>query len=139
MESDTAEVPVILALLLLIGCGPERYTSVDQCESLSGGARQDTCWADTLPALFKTDRAKAERLTKERVQDARVRDFIWLSVTRDVDPGSMRYCEFIEEAAMKERCRVLVSRPHLHRELTGKGGEGPGAGGAPAGGAPQTP
>lgn len=127
---------MILVLTLLMGCGPERYGSVDQCESMSAGASQDTCWADTLPNLFRTDRAKAERLTKDKVQDSRVRDFIWLTVTRDVDPGSMRYCEFIEEPAMKERCRVLVSRPHLHRELTGKGGQGPGAGGTPAGGKP---
>ncbi len=111
---------MVLALLLLVGCGPEHFTSVDQCESVSSGARQDTCWAETLPELFRTERARAERMTKDRVGDSRVRDFIWLTVTRDVDPGSMRYCEFIEEAAMKDRCRVLVSRPHLHRELTGK-------------------
>ena len=128
---------MILALLLLLGCGSDHFVKVDECESLASGARQDTCWSETLPNLFRTDRARAERLTKERVSDPRVRDFIWLSVTRDVDPGSTRYCELIEETAMKERCRVLVSRPHLHRELTGKGGNGPGAGGAPAGGQPE--
>lgn len=109
-----------LALLLALGCSPERYTSVDQCEALSSGARQDTCWAEVLPELYRTERDRAERLTRERVSDARVRDYIYLTVTRDVDPSSMRYCDAIEDRALKDRCRVLVSRPHLHRELGGR-------------------
>lgn len=111
---------MVALLLLLLGCGPSRYTSADQCADLSSGARQDDCWSQTLPALFGTDRARAERLTRESVSDPRVRDYIYLTVTRDVDPGSMKYCELIQEAALKERCRVLVSRPHLHRELSGQ-------------------
>lgn len=131
---------MIAILLLALGCTPEEFTSVDQCEAMSGGASQDACWAETLPALYRTERARAETLTRERVSDPRVRDYIYLTVTRDVDPGSIRYCEMIEETALKERCRVLVSRPHLHRELSGKpaqpyapGDKGP-PGQAPKGG-----
>ncbi len=107
-------------LFLALGCSEERFSSVDQCEGITTSGRQDTCWAETLPELYRTERDRAEKLTRENVSDPRVRDYIYLTVTRDVDPGSMRYCEMIEETALKERCRVLVSRPHLHRELSGK-------------------
>lgn len=110
--------PLLLALAL--ACTPETYTSVEQCEEMKGGADRDTCYAETLPELYRTNREKAERLTREEVSDPRVRDYVYLTVTRDVDAGSMRYCDMIEETALKERCRVLVSRPHLHRELSGK-------------------
>ena len=111
-------MPVLLFVLL--GCGPTHYSTVAQCEALKSGAAQDSCWAEVLPPLFRTDRTAADGLTQTRVSDVRVRDYIYLTVTRDVDPGTMRYCEQIHEAAIKERCRVLVSRPHLHRELSGK-------------------
>ena len=108
-------------LLLLMACSPTHYTTVAQCEGIASGAGQDTCWADVLPTLFRTDSAKADGLTQTRVSDVRVRDYIYLTVTRDVDPGTMKYCDKIQEPAMKDRCRVLVSRPHLHRELSGGG------------------
>lgn len=126
---------VVALLLLLVACGQSQFTSVDQCSDLAAGARQDDCWSQTLPALYGTDRDRAERLTRESVSDPRVRDYIYLTVTRDVDPGSMKYCELIEEAALKERCKVLVSRPHLHRELTGQKPQPF----APGQGAPQGP
>lgn len=107
-------------LLLALGCSKPHYSTADDCEKISSGADQDTCWAETLPELYRTNRDRAEKLTRESVSDARVRDYIYLTVTRDIDPGSMRYCEMIQEAALKERCKVLVSRPHLHRELSGK-------------------
>jgi hypothetical protein len=107
-------------LLLATACGPTRYVSADECEAMKAGNEQDACWADTLPDLFRKERGRAEALTRTQITDPRIRDFVWLTVTREVDPGTMRYCDEIEEPALRERCRVLVSRPHLHRELTGK-------------------
>lgn len=107
-------------LMMGFACESKSWSNPDACAALSSGPKQDECWAATLPALFRTDRTLAEQLTRERVSDARVRDYIWLTVTRDVDPGSYRYCELIQDKALADRCKVLVSRPHLHRELTGK-------------------
>ena len=119
-----------IPLFFLLACGGSAWDDVADCEALSAGERQDECWAATLPALFRTERERAESLATERITDPRVRDFVWLTVTRDIDPGSYRYCDKIEEEALATRCRVLVSRPHLHRELTGDAPR-PGAGGGP--------
>ena len=114
----------VLALNLW-GCGGHRWSSVDDCAAISDAAQKDECFADTLPGLFRTDRPRAEKLTNDEVSDVRVRDFIWLTVTREVDPGSYRYCERIQDAALAARCKVLVSRPHLHRELNSGAGQAP--------------
>lgn len=109
----------------LVGCGEHTWSGPDECAALASGARQDECWAATLPALFRTDKVRAEQLTREKVSDPRVRDYIWLTVTRDIDSGSYRYCDEIQDQALAQRCRVLVSRPHLHRKV----GEPPTGGG----------
>jgi hypothetical protein len=84
------------------------------------------------PQLFREDPKEAPSIIEEQVGDSLVRDFIWLTVTREVDPGSYKYCERIQESALGERCRVLVSRPHLHRALlesaAGEAGKTPGDG-----------
>ena len=90
-------------------------TGPDDCKRLAGADR-DECQAHA-PALFKEDAAAGTRLVDEQVQDQTVKDFIWLTITREVDPTSYKYCDRIQETATAERCRVLVSRPHPHREL----------------------
>jgi hypothetical protein len=133
-------VPALLALALAC-TGTQEWAGPDDCKALSAGAERDECWVRHAPALFKQDAAEGVRMVEEQVQDQTVKDFIWLTVTREVDPTSYKYCDRIVEPAMAERCRVLVSRPHLHRELlrdreaTGpagaQGGPPPGAGAAP--------
>ena len=132
-----------LLSLLVPACQRGPYTTVAECEALDSGPRQDACWMDVLPPMFRDRASEAENLARTRISDPAVRDYLWLTVTRDIDPGSMKYCNRIEDAAMKDRCRVLVSRPHLHRELSGQmpapGGAGGGPGGQPpSGGAPPT-
>lgn len=135
------------AAALSFSCGPS-WSSAEDCEALDRGAGADECWATYAPSVFRTDRARGEKIVEERISDSRVRDFVWLTVTREVDPGSYRYCDRIVEDALAARCRVLVSRPHLHRELVKDGGgtgdppppgAPPGAGGGPAPGASAPP
>ncbi|HCH62888.1 MAG: hypothetical protein CL927_16765 [Deltaproteobacteria bacterium] len=127
----------------------------EDCRSMAAGSARDECWATHAPALFRTATSPEEAVAviEKQVGDAQVRDFIWLTITREVDPSSFTYCKKIDERALAERCRVLVSRPHLHRELVGGGGGGgknhkagpggppPGAGpgGPPPGGGPPPP
>lgn len=132
----------IAASMVLVGCGGASWSSIDDCEKLSAGAKADECWAEYAPDVFREDPARGIEIVEQKIQDPRVQDFVWLTVTREVDPGSYKYCDRIEEEALAERCRVLVSRPHLHRELIkGQGGGppqgGPPGGGPPAGGPPQ--
>lgn len=120
----------------------------DDCQQMAAGSARDECWATHAPELFRStsNREEAAALIEQQVGDSQVRDFIWLTITREVDPSSFIFCQKIEEQALAERCRVLVSRPHLHRELVGGGGQnkagpggpppGAGPGGPPAGGGP---
>ncbi len=112
------------------GCGP---AGADACRAMAAGPARDECWGQHAPELFRADPQAAAALVESEVADPQIRDFIYLTVTRDVDPSSYTWCDRIQEPALKARCRVLVSRPHLHRELIGGGaGDGPaGAGGGP--------
>ena len=131
----------VCVLLGASGCtgGP---SGPDDCQAMDAGAARDECWAAHAPELFRqsADRTQAIATIETQVGDSQVRDFIWLSITREVDPSSFTYCKKIEEQALAERCRVLVSRPHLHRELVGGGGgDKAGPGGPPPGAGPGGP
>lgn len=120
-----------MVLALLLACTTKPPTRPEDCEGLDGAAR-DECYAVVLPELFRTDPARGIALTESAVTDPTVRDFVWLTVTRDVDPNSNKYCDRIQDSVLAERCRVLVSRPHLHRGLV----DGARAPKTPMGGAP---
>ncbi|MCB9781057.1 MAG: hypothetical protein H6742_20980 [Alphaproteobacteria bacterium] len=126
------------AWLFVLSCGGVGAPTPERCEAMGAGAARDECWATVAPQLFADDPARGEQLVEAQVQDQKVKDFIWLTVTREVDPGSGQYCQKIVEPALKRRCMTLVSRPHLHRALQEGGGAGesspPGA--PPAGGGP---
>lgn len=124
--------PVPALLLLACSQGPVSFTSPDQCRTMEAGPARDECWAAMAPELFRQDPTGAEQVVIEQVQDPKVLDFIWLTVTREVDPGSNRWCEKIQDPAIGARCRTLVSRPHLHRALQQERGQQPG--GPPQGG-----
>jgi len=118
--------------LLVLACTPAAPDSPEDCAALGDVTARDECYASVLPELFRTDPAGATRLVEQAVTDPTVKDYIWLAVTRDVDPNSNKYCDRIKDAVLAERCRVLVSRPHLHRGLV----EGNRPPRAPMGGAP---
>ena len=133
----------MVLLSFLFACNTNSWSSAEDCESLSAGEQQDDCWSVHAVELFKTDPDRGTAVVEEQVSDQQIRDFIWLQVTREVDPGSYRYCERIQESVLQERCKTLVSRPHLHRELLqgetppGGGPKGGPPGGGAQGGAPQ--
>lgn len=93
------------------------WSSVDDCKALRPGGRADDCWAKFAPDVFRTDAKAGIDIVEHRIRDPRVKDFVWLTVTREVDPSSYKYCDRIQDKALADRCRVLVSRPHLHRAL----------------------
>ena len=124
-------------LLLLPACGMLDPKTPEDCEGIGDVIKRDDCYVKVLPDVFRTDPARGVQLVETAVTDPTVKDFIWLEVTRDVDPNSNKYCNRIQDKVLADRCRVLVSRPHLHRDLvdgTGKTPRTPGGpGGAPGG------
>ena len=140
----------MVLLSFLLACNTGSWDSPEDCEALSAGEQRDNCWSVHAVDIFRTDPDRGTQVVEEQVSDQQIRDFIWLQVTREVDPGSYRYCERIQESVLQERCKTLVSRPHLHRELLqgeqppggpgggppGQGGPGGGPQGGPGGGSP---
>jgi hypothetical protein len=107
----------MLWTLMLWACNqapPERF---EDCRRLSAGTKRDTCFVTHAVELFKRDPALGTSTVVHEVSDSAVRDFIWLSVTRDVDPTTDQWCQRIKSEAIAQRCRVLVRRPHLHRAI----------------------
>jgi hypothetical protein len=129
-----------IALLLLAGCDESEPGSIDDCLELDEGETRDACLESTIVETFRVDPARGEQIISEQVDNPQLRDFMWYIVTKEVDPGSNQYCLKIETPSLAERCRSIVARPHLHRELLGGDGQqGAGGGPAPGGGSPPPP
>ena len=103
-----------------------------------GSEERTSCMEVTIVDAFRADPVRGEQVIEEEVGDQRLRDFMWYIVTKEVNPGSPQYCEKIETAQLAERCRAIVQRPHLHRELLDDG-DGAAGGGPPAGGGAPPP
>jgi hypothetical protein len=94
---------------------------------MAASVARDECYAAQLPELFLTEPRAASNMVQERIDDPLVRDFVYLTVSRDLDPAGGRWCERISSEVVAERCRVLVRRPHLQRARLGTETHGAGA------------
>jgi len=110
-------------------------STMEGCAALGSTGDRDECYASIAVDVFREDLDQGEELARGIV-DPTIRDFVYLTVTREVDPSTPRWCDQIREPALASRCRVLVSRPHLHRELLGGEGKGPPPGPPPRGPGP---
>jgi len=110
-----------LLLSLIVACGTASPPqSIEDCRVMEPSTERDECYASFLPALFAVDGGAAADELESAVEDHLVRDFVYLEVTRDVDPAGGRWCERISAQAVAERCRVLSRRPHLQRARIGQ-------------------
>jgi hypothetical protein len=126
------------ALLVGNACTRPVPTTPEECAAMGAAAERDECYLVVAPLVFKTDAAAGIALVEEGITDPLTRDIAWYNVTKQVDPHSNKYCDRMSDPTLQKRCRDVVSRPHLHRELTGKE-NGPGSpppGGSPPGGSP---
>ncbi len=120
----------LVNVLLLLACGG--WTTIDDCAEQSGEA-YDRCVDETVLELYRTDPGAADAWV-QKVEDPLTRDYIYFTVTREVHPGDFLYCDRIEMEKLRDRCRVLVTRPHLHQALSGEPRLGPqGVDGRPGG------
>ena len=107
-----------LGFLCLIACQQNAPQTQSDCQALSGAKAIDACLASVAVQVVKADGSAAEALLGS-IQDPLVRDYVLLSFTREIDPSTSHWCHQIESKQFRSRCRVLVARPHLHRELVG--------------------
>ncbi len=115
-------------LALVLACStPPPPESIDECPTVSSIAARDECYATFVPALFASDPRAAAELVEARIEDPLVRDFVYLQVSRDLDPAGGRWCDLISAPVVAERCHVLARRPHLQRARVGEHAPGPGA------------
>ena len=127
-------------LLQAAGCTGAPPTTAEECAALRSTADRDECYLVVTPLVFKADPKAGITMVETGITDPLTRDMAWYNVTKQVDPHSNKYCDRIQDATLADRCRQVVSRPHLHRELTGKqGGPPPGPGGGPPPDAPKAP
>ena len=104
-----------VAMVWLVGCGGD-----PTCEQMSDVARRDACLAEEAPRVFPEDAAAADALVA-KIEDQALRDLVNLNLTRDHAPKTDVRCKRIRSEQLRERCMALVSRPHLHPFLEGKG------------------
>ena len=133
----------ILALLgaLAAGCDTTEPSGIDDCLAMDAGDSRDACLETTIVEVFREDSSRGEQIITEQVDNVQLRDFMWYIVTKEVNPGSNTYCSRIETESLAGRCREIVARPHLHRDLLKESGSTQGAGGGPppGGGSPPPP
>jgi hypothetical protein len=108
-----------LALLAAPGCSGSTPSKPEDCAGLSAGKSRDECFLSIVQPVFKKDAEAGIAMVEKEIADPVTKDFAWYTVTKDVDPASNKYCDRIKDQTLAGRCRQIVSRPHLHRGLTG--------------------
>ena len=109
-----------ISFFVLFACRQTSWSSASDCHGLEKGLDKDNCWSVHLVDVFKQDPTKGSQIIEQDISDQKVQDFLWLEMTREVDPTTMTYCKKITDKGLLERCRLLVSRPHLHRDTLRK-------------------
>ncbi len=134
-----------VGFIFMIACQQNAPKTQSDCQGLSGAEAVDACLASIAVQVVKADMSAAEALLGS-IQDPLVRDYVLLSFTREIDPSTSHWCHQIKSKQLRSRCRVLVTRPHLHRELVGgapgrppPGTQGPGGDLKPGGSQSESP
>lgn len=113
----------VLCTISCQGTSTSAWTTQEDCQLLPMGSDKDDCWGQFIVEIFQQDSQKGMKIIQQEVSDPNVQDFLWLEITRKVDPTTTRYCQLILSQTLKKRCQTLVSRPHLHRETLRKRSE----------------
>ena len=109
----------IAVMVLTLGCQstPDKSWSTQKdCASLPAGDVKDDCYGHFIVEIFKADSNRGMDIMQQEISSDSVRDYLWLELTRKVDPTTTKFCQLIQSQTLMKRCQTLVSRPHLHRE-----------------------
>ena len=113
-------VPMSLALYTILACSGGTPTTPEDCAGISGAKEKDACYLQVVPSIFKANPEAGIKMVETEISDPLTRDMAWYNVTKEVDPSSNKYCDRMKDRTLADRCRTVVSRPHLHRDLTGQ-------------------
>jgi len=105
-----------IPLLFLLSCQKASWSSVQDCKTLKMGTDKDNCWSIHLLEVFSKNPQEGMTILQQEISNQRIKDFLLLEITREIDPTSLQFCQQIKDKALGDRCRLLVSRPHLHRD-----------------------
>lgn len=114
---------LLFTCILLTACqgsSEKDWATQEDCAALSPGDVKDDCYGHFIVDIFKTDSKRGMQIMNEEISNDSVRDFLWLEITRKVDPTTTKFCQLIKTQTLMKRCQTLVSRPHLHRETLRK-------------------
>ena len=109
----------VIASLFLFACqsaNDKGWSTQADCASLTMGNVKDDCYGHFIVDIFKSDSSRGMEIMQKEISNDNVRDYLWLEVTRKVDPTTTKFCQLIKSQTLLKRCQTLVSRPHLHRE-----------------------
>ena len=109
-----------ISFFVLFGCTQSSWSSADDCRQLDMGQERDNCWSVHIFQVMESNPQEGIDIIQKEISDEKVKDFLWLETTREVDPTTMKYCKLISNKSIFERCKLLVSRPHLHRDTLRK-------------------
>lgn len=108
---------VIIPLTVACQSTPEKgWSTLEDCAALPVGNTKDDCFGQFIVDIFKSDSKRGMEIMQQEISNDSVRDYLWLEITRKVDPTTTKFCQLIQSQTLLKRCATLVSRPHLHRE-----------------------
>ena len=86
----------------------------DEPCSFRYGSHKDECYAELVMELYPRD-PQAAMNALSQIQDDLTSDFVQLELSRRYHPKDPQMCQAIKNNDMRERCIILVRRPHLRR------------------------
>ena len=119
----TTLLTMVCWMVALSGCtgsSSKAWTTVEDCSALELGDVKDDCWGHFIVEVYKKDAKRGMEIMQQEISNDSVRDYLWLEITRKVDPTTTKFCQMIQSKNLLKRCQTLVSRPHLHRETLRK-------------------
>jgi hypothetical protein len=106
VESTTAAL-----LLILVGCQEPTPTDLAGCAALSAPTQREECRFAMVAPL--ADDAAAFEAALAQIAEPYSRDLIRFRLGVQDPQKYSRLCREVEDAALHEKCRQIVGRPHL--------------------------
>ncbi len=107
---------VMTSILACYSTPKASWSTPEDCAALPAGDVKDDCFGHFIVDIFKSDPKRGMEIMQQEISNDGVRDYLWLEITRKVDPTTTKFCQLIQSQTLMKRCQTLVSRPHLHRD-----------------------
>ena len=109
-------IAIVISIFACQSTPDKGWVTQEDCADLPSGDVKDDCFGHFIVDIFKSDAKRGMEIMQQEISNDSVRDYLWLEITRKVDPTTTKFCQLIQSKTLLKRCQTLVSRPHLHRE-----------------------